>query len=1529
MSLKNSETDEIRNIPVVGIGYSAGGLEALKLILGQLGRNTGMTYVIVQHQKPNEKSDLSEILSKITEMTIHNVKNNTRLDTNAIYILPTTFDITIEKNSLNLRKRTTENSPQFNIDVFFNSLAQERKTKAIGVVLSGVGSDGTIGLKSIRSEGGVTLVQDPKTARFDGMPRSAIASAVADYVLPPEAIAVEIKRISKHPYINLKSIEDLATDTSALSHEKSVMGQILKLLYQETKIDFSQYKITTIRRRIERQMMLSKIESPEKYLELLEKNVDKVRALYGDIFIHVTDFFRDPDSFEALKEKVFEPLIKNRTKDTPIRIWVPGCATGEEVYSLAILFVEALEEQSLKIPLNIFAGDISEHAIQKARKGMYADYQMRNISEARRERFFEKVSTGYKVKKSIRDLCIFSRHDVTSNPPIPKVNLISCRNVLIYFSTELQKKIFPVFHYALNSPGFLWLGRAENPSSDSKLFSTVDKGHKLFAKTKGAQTTPPHFSTGSYSGITNRPDSKKISVGLTSEDSTRNIDQVLLYRYSPASVVVNSAFEILQFRGRTVPYLEPSPGSANYSLLKMAHPEIVAALRMCIQNAKKSEVQTRKENVPFVFENKKRRVNIDVMPLNPMASAKDRQYLVIFEDSTETKSKVKSKPSSSKKSFKKDEENQVEALTQYVSQLQQELEDTKEYQQSLVEEYESAQEELTSTNEELRSTNEELHSTNEELHSTNEELGTAKEESQAANEELLSTNEELYKRNHELETALKDLEYSERRFRLMIEGVRDYAIFMLDPEGKVTTWNEGANRLKGYEPREIIGKHFSTFYSHEERSWKPQRELDVAIATGRSEDMGWRIKKDGSKFWANVVVTAIRDGDQRLVGFIKVTRDLTERKRAEDEVKRSGEELEKLARTFNTALSSSPDFHYILDTDHRFTYANKALLDLWGKTFEDVLGKNFEDLGYPADLVRMYNEQLHEVLKGKTVSGEYQYTNYQGKFGYFEYVFVSIFDESGKVQAISGTTRDVTERKLRENERLQEQKRVLNLEQIKNSEKTLDQIFNESPSFMALTTGKTHVYERSNQRYYELLGRDSSIIGQTVRSVLPEIEEQGFLKLLDEAYESGEPFKANEAPLIIHAPSGEERHLFVDFVYQPIRNAEGLVYGLLHHGYDVTEKVLTRRKSENAMAAIGLERDNFRNLFKQTPELVCILSGSNHIFEFVNEAHVRVLGFDATGMSVREAQPESVQVHGILDKVYQTGETAELHEISVNVGGKVRYFNLTYAAKRESTSKNSKIDGVMILGTEVTDQVVVREQLEQAIRARDEFLSVASHELKTPLTSLQMQAQLRERNVLKGDPQAFSFEKLRKMFEGDKKQIYRITRLIDDMLDVTRIVLRKLTLRREEANLGDIVKDVADSFHAQFAATNSVLHVNIEDNLIGLFDRFRMEQVVTNLLNNALKYGKDKPVHISLRHNDDYAILVIRDEGIGIDEKDKERIFHQFERAVGTNIASGLGLGLYIAKQLVEGHGGSIRVESTLNQGASFIVELPLLRRMT
>ncbi len=721
---------------VAGIGASAGGIEAIQELLKHLPTDTGIAFVIVQHLSPRHESKLPEVFSTATSMPIVSIKKDTSLAPNTVFVLAENRELQIEDGQLRVspRKRTNDHLP---INNFFQSLAHELGNRAIGIILSGNGTDGMLGLEEIKAEGGITFSQDEKTARFPAMPANAISAGCVDFILSPSLMSRELTRIGRHPGLKRGKISG---PEAPLTESEADLNKIFSLLRALNGVDFSYYKHSTLKRRIVRRMVLKKIETIREYASYLQQNPSEVDALFQDLLINVTAFFRDEPMFQALKKKVFPRIIKQTSPQAPIRIWVPGCSTGEEVYSLAISLFEFLGKNAPTKQIQIFGTDISEAILAKARAGFYPDSISKEISTDRLRRYFHKTERGYQIAKFIRDCCVFALQNVVEDPPFSKLDLISCRNVLIYLGPVLQKKVMPIFHYALKKNGTLVLGGSETIGLFANLFTLSDKKNKVYLKRDTYHRPEVGFvaKTLPETGETAKP--KAIVRKETGPvDLQRQVDRLLLSQYAPAGVVINSNMEVLHFRGQTGPYLEHAPGDASLSLPKMVRHELLVDLRTAISRAVKMDVVIRKENIPFHHNGKERQANLQVIPFRGGVS--DRLFLIIFEEVPI--SEMKGGKGGGK--ARGDQGSDREAL-----RLRDELNSTKESLQAIIEEQEA-------TNEELKSANEEIQSSNEELQSTNEELETAKEELQSTNEELTTLNEELQNRNGELSQLNNDL----------------------------------------------------------------------------------------------------------------------------------------------------------------------------------------------------------------------------------------------------------------------------------------------------------------------------------------------------------------------------------------------------------------------------------------------------------------------------------------------------------------------------------------------------------------------------------------------------------------------------------------------------------------------------------------------------------------------------------------------------------------------------------------------------
>jgi two-component system CheB/CheR fusion protein len=801
--------------PIVGVGASAGGLDAFRQLLAALPIDTGMAYVLVQHLDPVHESILAALLARGSQMPVSEVGEDTAVEPNHVYVTPGQQDVAIEGGMLRLVPRINTGGRHLPIDSFLLTLAQAQGSKGIGVILSGTGSDGTLGAKAIKAEGGIVFVQDPASAAYDGMPRSAVAAGCADFVLPAERIAQELARLSRHSYVITPSHEERANDLPPPSSKvKEGLKAILALLRATTGADFSAYKLPTIRRRIARRMALAHVETLEEYTRHLEGHADEVQALYQDCLITVTSFFRDPGTYEVLCQEILPRLVKDRSPSAPVRVWVPGCATGEEVYSIVICLLERAGGLKVNPSFQVFGTDLSESALEKARAGRYAPDIAQDVSPERLRRFFTEVDGGYQVIKAIRDMCVFARHDVTRDPPFSRMDLISCRNMLIYLEPGLQQRVMALFHYALLTSGFLLLGASETTGASQELFAPVDRKHRIYSKR--ARAAPASFGFGRPSGP-GREKQAAVSVAAKAglvEELPREADRVLLARYAPAAVIVDEKDNIVEFRGQTDPYLEHTHGRASLNLFKMARKGLLLEIRQAIQAARKKNAPVRREGVSLRHRGQARLLDLEVLPLR-VSPARERSLLVLYEARAETKSL---------RGRRAEQRTRVNAAeTKERTKLRRELAEATRYLEAVTQQHEAA-------NEELQASNEEVLSANEELQSINEELETAKEELQASNEELATLNQELQGRNLQLGRAL---EYANG----IVETVRT-PLLILDAGLRVERANRTFYDYFRVAPEETVGR---LVYELGNGQWDipvlRQTLNEVLLNTGRIEDV--------------------------------------------------------------------------------------------------------------------------------------------------------------------------------------------------------------------------------------------------------------------------------------------------------------------------------------------------------------------------------------------------------------------------------------------------------------------------------------------------------------------------------------------------------------------------------------------------------------------------------------------------------------------------------------------------------------------
>ncbi|MBM0743983.1 PAS domain-containing protein [Phormidium sp. CLA17] len=940
------QTDAEAEFPIVGIVASAGGLEAFTQLLSHLPTDTGMGFVLVQHLSPDHKSMLSDILARATQMPVNEVQEGVVVEPNHIYVIPPNCQMTLVEGALRLAPREKVMGHGYQPGTaLFESLANDRGHKAIAVVLSGGDGDGSRGLTAIKAAGGITFAQCEATAQVNSMPNTAVATGNVDFVLTPQQIAEEIGKLSRHPLISQLIPLISAPEISPVSAD--AISIIFGLLRSLCGVDFSLYKRTTLDRRIQRRMLLYKLEHLDEYAQYLQAHPDEVKALYEEILIHVTSFFRDAEVFDQLTQTVFPIITQDKSAETPIRIWVAGCATGEEVYSIAICLLEFLKNQAMHSSIQIFATDISDPAINKARSGIYSESQMAEVSAERREAFFIPLEGGsYQICKAVRELCVFARQDLSRDPPFSNLDLISCRNVLIYMGEELQQRLMPLFHYSLKPTGFLMLGTSESRGKYSDLFSLIDRKYKIYTKKPNANRTPFSFAISKHS-IAKVKDRKTMTQPSSNGvDLQTQTDQLIANHYAPVGVVVNDKLEIVQVRGDTSAYLQLAPGKASLNLLKVARGALLVEIRAAIYQAQQQTVVVKRDSVR-IGENNPSTVTLKVIPFKPAESA-ESCFLILFEAASVVVNDAIALGAP------ENLEQEVAQLRQALAAMTQEQITTQEYVQSMLQEQENV-------NQELKVANEEILSSNEELQSTNEELETAKEEIQASNEELNTTNEELRSRNLELHHANNDLTN-------LLASI-NIPILMLANDFRIRRFTPMAQRLFNFIPTDT-GRHVSDIRTNlnlpDLEVWISEvletltvKEIEVQTQQGQ---------------WFTLRIRPYRTTENQIDGVVLVLLDI-------DALKRGAVALET-ARNYAEAIVETVQMPLIvLDSQLRVNSANRSFYQTFQVAPPETQQTRVYDLGNGQWNLPGLRSRLENVLLNNAQLQDFEITHYFEQIG--------------------------------------------------------------------------------------------------------------------------------------------------------------------------------------------------------------------------------------------------------------------------------------------------------------------------------------------------------------------------------------------------------------------------------------------------------------------------------------------------------------------------------------------------------------------
>ncbi|HET8839577.1 MAG TPA: PAS domain S-box protein [Flavobacteriaceae bacterium] len=1443
--------------PVVGVGASAGGLAAFTKFVKAIPANSGIAYVFVQHLDPSRESLLPELLQKNTNIPVLQIADDIIVEPDNIYIIPSNQMLLSNDGKLELEPRSDKNRHRL-IDLFFTSLALVHRSHSIGVVLSGSGTDGTQGLKAIKEQGGITFAQNLESAEFNGMPRNAIEAEVVDFVSEVDKIPEKIIQITQR----LESKTDGKNVDELSPEETDGKKKIISLLRNRKGTDFTYYKETTIYRRILRRMALNNKENLTEYFQLLKSKPSELDLLYQDLLIPITDFFRDAQIFNNLCNTVFPYILKNKEDYDPFRIWVAGCSTGEEVYTILICLLEFLDDKE-KERIQIFGTDISEPAVAKARSGIYKKSEVDGLSPERLKRFFTKTDGSYQINKSVREKCIFAIHDFLKDPPFGKMDFISCRNVLIYMQPYLQKKAITTFHYALKPSGYLLLGKSESISNVSELFIYSQKRDKIFIR----KDKPGRFRpTKSRQNEKNLPEfNTHLEFQTMRTDFQKIADDIILNEYTPAGVVVNESFDIVHFRGKTSDFLEQMSGKPTHNLLKMAKTGFAFELRNILHKVKKEQennpkgkCKVTKENIPVEISGKKHYASIEAVSLPKLV---EPHYLILFHDHG---------PAKPEKFPAKSYDQEKDEL---IRSLQDELAQAREDMRSITEEQETI-------NQDLQSANEELQSSSEELQSLNEELETSQEELQSTNEELSSVNQELINLNSEY---VKTKEYAES----IIDTIPE-PLLILDKNLRMVSASKNFYKTFKVTEKNIRDR---PVFDIGNGQWNIP-ELKVMLNKILPEKAGFQdleVTHDFPEIGVRTMILKarqIQNTPQNENLILLVIEDITDW------------EITEKKLILSSIVESSEDAIISKELNGIITSWNKGAEKILGYTSEEIIGKNIRTIIPPE---RREEEDLiiSKIKKGEIFDHfETERLNKDGKKIPLSLSVSPIKNHNGKIVGASKIARDISKQ--------QEAARKLEI-----SEHRYRQVIASSPSLIATFKGKDLLIEIANDAILEAWGKGKDVIGKPFLSVMPELVEQGFDKMFEDIFETGKAFHAYEMPVKI-VQNGKETLSYFNFIFYPEKDIDGNITGVVDIATEVTPQALMNKK-------IKENEEKFRQLTNLLPDKITRTDAEGNVL-YYNRNWKDFFGISSEklkkeGWFARMHPEDAQQIKKVWQEALNAGTNFET-ELRLLDHNNQYVWHLHRAVPL--FDENNKVHTWITATTEI-------QTLKEEERRKEDFLKMVSHELKTPVTSIKGYVQMllnlcktKDKNKRESFPLESSLERI-------DVQITRLTRLIFEMLDLSRLEDQTLEFKRNSFSLNKLVKHTVEDIER--TNPNCKIIVKNSDACEVVGDEERIAQVLINFITNAIKYSPNKrnvDVNVHKTRNGGVAVSV-RDYGIGIDKKDQKKIFERFYRVAGQNqeTYAGFGIGLYLCNEIIKRHNGAINVKSKKDEGSEFTFVLP------
>lgn len=1485
------------NLPftIVGVGASAGGLEAYEDFFSQLPAQPGCAFVLIMHLDPNHKSMLPDLLGKITDMDVVSVTDGMLVEPNRIHVIPPKHSLFIEGDSLRLKDPAKERGMRRPIDDFFRSLADEKGEDAVGIIFSGTGSDGVQGLREIKFGGGISMVQDPSTAKYDTMPISAINAGVVDISLPPGKLAARLTDIlGKRGEVSIPS-EEVDVDP------KDDLEMLIDEVHGQTGRDLTSYKRSTLRRRVEKRMLLKEQGSISRYRKLLTEDAGEVEHLLKELLIGVTSFFRDEEVFRIIEDKLLPPLFEKKKRDEAIRVWVPGCATGEEAYSIAMVISAYMQDRKERRKVQIFATDLDETAIDIARSGSFPAASVADVPDKYRDRFFRQQNGHSYVSSQIREMVVFAPHDLITNPPFFKLDIISCRNLLIYLTPDIQRKIIPLFFHSLISEGFLVLGPSESLGKHSELFSTVDGKWKVYKRMDLPTSRVEVPLTTRSNWQASKVQEKKNKGGSAYSEV---LFEKMIGMYDVSGVLLNKHDEVLQVLGDVHEYLGLPKGNLSNDIYKLARGQALLHLRTAIHKVRSSGERVVFKGISAKAEDPKTfDLIVECMDKeNPEESRLVISFRKLGTGANEGGSTVPGEV----------------VRDQFVQQLQEELKVTNDKLQAMTENSETA-------NEELKSSNEELMSMNEELQSTNEELETSQEELQALNEELSTVNSELHAKISELDQAKNDLENLLRS--------TDIATLFIDREQVIRQFTPAASQIFNLVDSDV-GRPLEHFASQIEGhdvvkdAKRVLRKLDTITRELQTKDGNW--------FWLRML--PYRTYDDSIGGVVLTYIDITDRKRIEEELRLSHQR-------FEMALDASQAgvYEHNVPWDEK-TYQSERWAGIFGYRRSDLpsgtgLQEWVKSRIHEDDLVT-FESELEEFLSGAVSQFDldYRIQHRSGEYRWIRDVAKPVEkDRDGQVKSLVGLTIDIHEEKTRKQDL--ETRVVERTQEIEKKTRLLKRILEVLPVGVFITDdqGEINLFNDAAEKLWEI--EKSKVHALTHHKGWWEetgarISEEDWP--LNRAFDNGQ--ELIDRILKIEYPSGKTK--FIRSSALPVRDEDGSIVSAVSVSLDITgEREALREAEENQRLLL--------TLMKSIPEGIVIADSSEVEIRMISQYGLEMLGTtydELKGTTYKDRHSVFEIYHSDcetlltaeefpLAKTIRTGKLLDNEEYVLKTGDGRKVPILCNAAPLKD--KNGEITGGLLAWRDISeidqyqkDLVVTMEKAQQANVAKSAFLSNMSHELRTPLNGILGMLQLLD---MKSGMDEESSEFIR-MARNSTKNLLEI---INDVLDLAKIDSGKLDMREEYVSFNRDFSPCIDPLKIDAEQKGLKFDYTVAEDVPELLrgDKTHLTQILVNLVGNAVKFTDEGSVSVNVSMADIQpdrpfrnVNIIVMDTGCGIPENEHDKIFDNFEQSAskGQRPRGGTGLGLAIVKKLVAAMHGWIEVKSEEGKGATFLVTVRL-----